>query len=75
MCAQIFMEQNCTIHSHLDTMWKPAYCKSSIFTESIFVDEFAFETALVNAAMHVGARLKLRGVEPVRDPSTPTGWK
>jgi hypothetical protein len=36
---------------------------------------FEFETALVNAVVHVGGRLALRGVEPVRNESTITGWQ
>ena len=77
MCAslQVFIANNCTQLTPSETMWKAGGCKSAIFTQRFYVDMFAFETALVNAAMHVGAPLRLRRVEPVPDASTPTGWK
>ena len=39
------------------------------------VDVRDFESALVNAVDHSGHRLRHRSYLPIRDPSTPTGWK
>ena len=72
---QTFVDYNCSAQTHLELNWRTSHCKNAVFMQQIYVDVFAFETALVNAAMHVGMQLSLRGAGPVQDPSTPTGWK
>jgi hypothetical protein len=52
-----------------------ANCKATSFHRPIWVDLYAFETALVNAWVHIGVNTDLRGVRPVEDPTTVTGWK
>ncbi len=72
---QSYTDHNCAAQTPLELNWKSSYCKNAVFMQQIYVDLFAFETALVNAAKHVGMQLSLRGAAPVQDPSTPTGWK
>lgn len=72
---QDYFTHNCGVYSALEINWRSSWCKNAVFMRPIEVDLYAFETALVNAAIHVGVDLKLRGVAPVRDDTTITGWK
>jgi hypothetical protein len=72
---QIYHKQNCSQYTAHQINWKTSLCKNAVFQRPIWVDLYAFETAFVNAMVHVGVNIDLRGVKPVRDPSTVTGWK
>lgn len=73
-CAQQYWEFNCSTQTALEINWKSAFCKGALFQRPLRPDLNDFETAFVNAAVHVGIPLLLRGVGPVRDNTTATGW-
>ncbi len=73
---QHFFEHNCSSLTALEANWKTASCKGVTFHKALQVDLWDFETALINAAQHIGMKgLTLRGMAPTRDPTTLTGWK
>ena len=72
---QTYWSSGCDKLTQLETNHITVQCKSIPFNVPIDVDLHAFETAFVNAVVHVGVNLKMRGVEPVQDSSTVTGWR
>lgn len=74
---QDYFQYGCDNMTALEVNYRTHYCNRAPMAASAieYVDPHDFEVALVNAVEHIGYRTKLRGTGPVRDPTTPTGWK
>ena len=72
---QVYWREKCFEMTGTEINHRSSFCKSGVFNQPIWVDLHAFETAIINAAVHVGINLKARGVEPVKDNATLTGWR